>query len=1000
LRRGAIRGGGGRTCWMSSRVHPLTLCGSIPALAISSISSSQIRKLRGDASRAAFAKQLGVTPNTIYRWELPDGAAEARRPRGAQLAQLQRLRGGLVSATTEGANPQPSSGGSADDLTAALLGVERVLSGEARRGQNELVLLMAVNRNLSANARGLSAFGIALAEVVLTGDAQSALVAISGALSDAEAGLLEAGIAARVFAVAALVRSLPLATLFDHGYVHAFAARAEALLAGSDPETLTIGILATLSAGMIVGDRELLERGYTRLEEVQSVGLRSLVALHLEEFQGLRPMMAGKATATTRSFEALSERAREAGYPILAARTLAHQAQSDLDNLADPEDVLLLIRRARQAPFERSASGVQHLLLARAEGEAQLRAGRPEQALVALSALEVWSAETGLPPLAAIPTWSRVLHLSGTLEGFPTLMAPLRECEVPALKPICRAYLAYLEAVELLCVAAEPGLMVAAFEKAEAEAKRWPFLLRHVMPHCVLALIIAGQDGPARLALRRAQRLMDAFPAPWVTAVLRRVEGTLLAAAGNWGEGRSLLESAIATFELANNRCDATLCRYLMAALSDAYEEPEAKAALATARAALDLIGLEPPKSMFLGMERLRSKRAQEPEHQRGRAVVSVESLVVPLQRLSVRGALPALILRELVSIVQGLFPERRVRLEELDSTGSPRELLGGGSGGAPPLPTAIELGDGAGRTFRLSVTGSAARSDRALLSVLGTVASLSLEAATLRGYDERRVNAASDERLPEIPGFLAASPAMRKLRTELSRLVGSSATVIITGESGAGKEVVARAIHDWSDRSGKPYVAFNCATVPRELFEGQLFGYRRGAFTGASSDQPGVIRAAAGGTLFLDEIGELPLDIQPKLLRFLENGEVFPLGERRPLRVDVRVLAATHRNLSELTRSGKFREDLYYRLQVVPLHVPPLRERREDVPVLARHFLRELARQGEPPVLAPDALSALAAHSWPGNVRELRNVIERAMAFSPTPSVLRAEHLHIDAVT
>jgi transcriptional regulator with PAS, ATPase and Fis domain len=266
-----------------------------------------------------------------------------------------------------------------------------------------------------------------------------------------------------------------------------------------------------------------------------------------------------------------------------------------------------------------------------------------------------------------------------------------------------------------------------------------------------------------------------------------------------------------------------------------------------------------------------------------------------------------------------------------------------------------------------------------------------------LRGYDERRVSAASDERLPEIPGFLAASPVMRKLRAEVSRLVGSSATVIITGESGVGKEVVARAIHDLSDRSGKSYVAFNCATVPRELFEGQLFGYRRGAFTGASSDHPGVIRAAAGGTLFLDEIGELPLDIQPKLLRFLENGEVFPLGERRPLRVDVRVLAATHRNLSELVRAGKFREDLYYRLQVVPIIVPPLRDRRDDVPVLARHFVRELTRQGEPPVLAPDALAALSAHNWPGNVRELRNVIERALAFSPAPSVLRAEHLHID---
>jgi hypothetical protein len=964
---------------------------------VTSISSEQIRELRGSASRAAFAKRLGVTGNTIYRWELPEDAQEARRPRGAELDKLLRLlRGAGVEAPVEServtaaATPRAS----ADDLTAAWLSVERVLNGEPRRGQNELVQLMATNRNLSVNARALSAFGIALSEVVLTGDANGALVAISPALSDAEAGLLDAPIAARVFAVAALVRGLPLATLFDHGYVHAFAARSEALLGGSDPETLSIAILATLSAGMLVGDRELLERGYARLEEVPTLGFRALVALHVEEFQGLRPMMAGKATAATRSFEALSEKAKEAGYPILAARTLAHQAQTDLDNLADPEHVLVLTRRARQAMGGRTANGVQHLLLARAEGEAWLRLGRPDAALAALRDLEAWSEETGLPPLSALPTWTRVLHLSGGSDDFASLTTRLRDCDVPALKPICRAYLAFLEAMETLVTGAEPSVMVAAFERAEAEAKRWPFLLRHVMPHAVLALIIAGQEGPARLALRRTQRLMDAFPAPWVTAVLRRIEGTLLAANGNWGEGKHLVESAIATFELAQDRCDAALCRCLSAALSDAYGEPGAKEKFAAARAALEQLGLKPPRSMFIGMEALKAKRALEPAQKRSPAALSVESLVVPLQRLSVRGALPALILRELVSIVQGLFPARSVRLDELDSAGAPRQLLGDG---ALASPHAVELGDGAGRTFRLSLSGDVGSADRALLSLLGTVASLSLEAATLRGYDERRVGVSGDERLPEIPGFLAASPAMRKLRTELARLVGSSATVIVTGESGVGKEVVARAIHDLSDRSARPYVAFNCATVPRELFEGQLFGYRRGAFTGASSDHPGVIRAAAGGTLFLDEIGELPLDIQPKLLRFLENGEVFPLGERRPLRVDVRVLAATHRNLGELVRAGKFREDLYYRLQVVPIHVPPLRERREDVPVLARHFLRELSRQSEPPVLAPDALAALSAHSWPGNVRELRNVIERAMAFSPAPDVLRAEHLHID---
>ena len=249
----------------------------------------------------------------------------------------------------------------------------------------------------------------------------------------------------------------------------------------------------------------------------------------------------------------------------------------------------------------------------------------------------------------------------------------------------------------------------------------------------------------------------------------------------------------------------------------------------------------------------------------------------------------------------------------------------------------------------------------------------------------------------PDLPDFIAAAPATRRLRREIAQLSGSNATLLITGQSGAGKEVVARAVHDLSARAGRAYVVFNCASIPRDLFEAQLFGYRRGAFTGASSDHAGIIGAADKGTLVLDEVGELPLDVQPKLLRFLENGEVFPLGEPKPRRVDVRVLAATHRDLGKLVREGAFREDLYYRLNVVPLHVPPLRERTEDIVALARRFVARLTPDGaEPPTLAPDALAALTAHTWPGNVRELRNVIERALAFGPPPPVLRAEHMRI----
>ena len=241
---------------------------------------------------------------------------------------------------------------------------------------------------------------------------------------------------------------------------------------------------------------------------------------------------------------------------------------------------------------------------------------------------------------------------------------------------------------------------------------------------------------------------------------------------------------------------------------------------------------------------------------------------------------------------------------------------------------------------------------------------------------------------------MVAASPAMRRLLGDVARLAGSRATVVITGESGAGKEVVARALHDLSPRAEKSYVAFNCAAVPHDLFEGQLFGYRKGAFTGAAADHLGVVRAADGGTLFLDEIGELPLDIQPKLLRFLDSGEVHPLGAPRPVIVDVRVVAATNRDLAAEVGRGRFREDLFYRLQVVPLVVPPLRERKDDVVPLARHFARTLAEDGRAPAFAPDALAALTAHKWPGNVRELRNAIARAMAYAPKMDLITRAQL------
>ena len=248
----------------------------------------------------------------------------------------------------------------------------------------------------------------------------------------------------------------------------------------------------------------------------------------------------------------------------------------------------------------------------------------------------------------------------------------------------------------------------------------------------------------------------------------------------------------------------------------------------------------------------------------------------------------------------------------------------------------------------------------------------------------------------PLLPGFVCASAAMQRVADQIQRLQGSDLTVLITGESGTGKDLVARAIHAGSPRGRATYLPYNCTSATRELADSQLFGHRRGSFTGAVADQPGVIRSAIGGTIFLDEIGDLPLDVQPKLLRFLEQGEILPVGETRPMRVDVRVVAATNADLEQRVVEGKFREDLFYRLSVIRIHVPPLRDRREEIPHLSTFFLREASeRLGKPDVrLSADTLDLFDAFSWPGNVRQLRNEIHRAVAMAAPAGTVTPELL------
>ena len=232
---------------------------------------------------------------------------------------------------------------------------------------------------------------------------------------------------------------------------------------------------------------------------------------------------------------------------------------------------------------------------------------------------------------------------------------------------------------------------------------------------------------------------------------------------------------------------------------------------------------------------------------------------------------------------------------------------------------------------------------------------------------------------------LVGRSPELLETFKTIGRVAGSDVTVLITGESGTGKELVARAIHAASPRAEAPFAAVNTAAIPRDLLESELFGHERGAFTGAVATRTGLFRDASGGTIFLDEIGDMPVELQAKLLRVLQSGELTPVGGRSATHVDVRILAATHRDLDAAVREGRFREDLLYRLRVVPIQIPPLRERREDIPLLAEHFTAHYAEElsSGPRFLADSTLERLTAYDWPGNVRELENAIKRALVLS-----------------
>ena len=499
----------------------------------------------------------------------------------------------------------------------------------------------------------------------------------------------------------------------------------------------------------------------------------------------------------------------------------------------------------------------------------------------------------------------------------------------------------------------------------------------------------------------------------------QRLQGMLALARGDSTLAVHHFGRSVSIFEMLGDRYRGALAHY---GLGGAYStsQPE-RAEEHLQRAALVFRELGAELDLERAEEALRELgRATLPEQ---RSEPSALSQLLTL-RLTEAVASRELLLRELAAVIHQETNARRVLIIEPAEAGQYKAVVSHGCTAEDAARYTEEMKRAEGESAReefaekndfvifslraanaqpatllISPRAAADLTDNVSLQPLLRVVELGMDVCALRerertGRDHQEQTTLVDQSL--LPGFIHSSPAMTRLVEEVHKIRSSDVTVLVTGESGTGKELVSRAIHALSSRRNKVFVPFNCTAVPKELTEGYLFGYRRGAFTGAVADSPGVIRTAAGGTLFLDEIGDLPIDVQPKLLRFLQEGEIQPLGEQRPVKVDVRIIAATNTDLEELVAQGRFREDLYYRLNVIRLRVPPLRERRSEIPTIVNYYINHYsAKFGRRDIqITPQAVDLLMVSDWPGNVRQLCNEIQRIVARAEDGITLTPDHL------
>jgi transcriptional regulator with XRE-family HTH domain/predicted ATP-dependent protease len=946
----------------------------------------QIRAIRGGLSRAAFGRLLGVTALTVLRWELPSDSKEARRPRAKMIEALERLASEGVEGVKEptavdededdedasepvSAEPSALEELDADELLLAPL-LDRLNSETWQHAEDELLSRLA-SGTLGNTGRHLATLGVVQTRVLARMDTRTALAALLPVLHEAEQGLLSRGVAARTHVMAAVLFSQPDSRLFDPGRINAHAARAEQLLREHDDDLHALLATARLAATRFLGadvtshvyqgygDR--LQRASSPLAVTLAEGVHAVVATDRND----------TATAMRHGAKCLAG-AEALKLWGMTTSIMADYAARSLRAAQPPEGILETTRQGKEKAMGGALPPTEPLIrLFATECEALCRLARFDEAARTAAEALALATRGGVARYPLTGPLGRLYVFTSRIDELESLAEAFEQESLGTQQLAAGLHAAYLRAL-LASLRGDYGTAIELCEQVCGVPETTPgleYLLHDAQFELTVSHVLSNELERAAAQARRAEALIERRPSVWHSAMFRRAESLMLMQQGRMVEARQKIESTRATFRLLGDVLQEALEDAGLALVAKASAAPEAPQLFAAAMAHLEGLGVG---TTFL---RQRAEKIVPPAQPTWREQTIAEKLLIAMERLGVRGLSAEAFERELLTVLTWLFPGREAKVSSGEIDAAWGEVVDASSAAVP---------------LRFALRGEVDPEQRAVLHLL-------------RGFVTRSAAQLGPAAEPEpaldglLPGFVAVSKATRHLKQEIARLSRSNATILISGESGSGKEVVARAVHDLSLRSDKPYLTFNCASVPRELFESQLFGHRKGAFTGAVSDNLGVIRAADGGTLFLDEIGELPLETQPKLLRFLENAEVLPVGEQRPRRVNVRVLSATHRDLGRLVSEGGFREDLYYRLNVVPIRVPALRERREDIAALARLFISRLCADGQAvPTIGPDAVRALESHAWPGNVRELRNVIERAMAYAPVPSLLSRAHLRM----